>query len=330
MVNRTLRGVAIAGTGSYLPARVLSNADLERMGLDTNDEWIYQRTGIRERRVAAPTEAASDLAIQAARRAIEAAELDPATLDLVVCATMTPDMAIPATAALVARGVGATRAGAFDLEAACSGFVYGLSAVGSMIAAGRIDRALLIGTEVMTRVMDYTDRGTSIIFGDGAGAAILQPSDGTSDILYTCLRARGEETISVPGCGSRMPPSREVIERKDHLVKMNGRETYKFAVTVFRELIEDALAKNGLTARDIALVIPHQVNLRIIESAVQKCGFPMDRVIVNIERYGNTSAASVGIALDEAVRAGRLRRGDLILMVAFGAGLTWGSALVRW
>jgi len=321
----------IVGTGSYLPERVMTNRDLERL-VDTNDEWIVTRTGIRERRIAAGHEATSDLAYEASCRALDAAGLRAQDLDLVVVATLTPDAPLPATAIFLQHRLGAKKAAAFDIMAACTGYVYGLSVVDGLIRAGVAKNCLLVGAEVLSRVMNWKDRGTCIIFGDGAGAAVLVPTHGRSGLLSTHLYADGGQAdlLCIPGGGSRIPASREAIEQGLQYVHMKGNETFKLAVKGMAEAAHAALDANGIKASDIGLLVPHQANIRIIEATAQRLRLPMSRVYVNIERYGNTSGASVPIALDEAVREGRITAGDLVLIDAFGAGFTWGSALIRW
>jgi 3-oxoacyl-[acyl-carrier-protein] synthase-3 len=323
-------GAIIAGTGSSLPERRLTNDDLSKM-VDTNDEWIVQRTGMRERRISGPNDTTASLALAAAQKALAAAGLTPADLDLIICATITPEMVTPSTACFVAAAMGLGDTPAFDLAAACSGFVYALDTGAAFIKAGRYKNVLVIGAETLSRITDYTDRGTCILFGDGAGAVVLQRSnDPKQGLIYSALHADGrgwELLFCAPG--SRNPISPELAANKNQYLKMNGREVYKFAVTRFEQMIEDAMRKCELTVDQIKLIVPHQVNMRIISSAVQKLGFPSEKVFVNIEKYGNTSAASVPIALDEAVRAGKLQKGDVAIFVAFGAGLTWANAVVK-
>ena len=320
----------ILGTGSFLPERVLTNRDLERM-VDTNDEWIVTRTGISERRMVQPDVATSDLAIEAARRALEDAKTPPGEIDLVIVATITPDMFFPSTACLVQHALGATGAGAFDLSAACSGFVYGISTASSMIASGSIEKALVIGAETLTKITNYEDRTSCILFGDGAGAVVLGPADGRN-VVYTKLGSDGSgaDMMKLPAGGSRIPATAESVQEKLHYMVISGREVFKFAVIRMQECIQDALDARGYTADDISLIVPHQVNLRILTAAAEKFGLPMEKIQVNINRYGNTSAASVPIALDEAVKEGRLEPGDVVILIAFGAGLAWASALIEW
>ena len=299
--------------------------------VDTCDEWIVARTGISERRMVEPQVATSDLAIQAARRALESARVKPDKLDLVIVTTITPDMFFPATACLVQNALGAKNAGAFDLLAACSGFVYGLSTASAMIASGMVKKVLVVGAETLTKITNYEDRSSCILFGDGAGAVVLGPSS-RHTIAYTKLGSDGSggDMMKLPAGGSRMPATEQTVRDKRHFMELRGREVFKFAVNKMQELIQDALDAGGYAAGDIALIVPHQVNLRILVAAAEKFGVPMDKVQVNIDRYGNTSSASIPIALDEAVRTRKLKKGDVVILVAFGAGLTWGSALIEW
>jgi 3-oxoacyl-[acyl-carrier-protein] synthase-3 len=325
-------GVRVAGTGSFLPERVVTNEDLKRGGLDTEDDWVRSRTGIRERRFAGPHEATSDLALAASRRALEAAEVRPDELDMIICATMTPDYVIPGTAALVQRGLAATRAGGFDLNAACSGFVLALTTGAQFVKQGTARRVLVTGAEKMTMVIDPLKRDTAVIFADGAGAVVLVPDEsGTSDFVASRAGLRGDdESLVIPAGGSRRPITPELMEQRLHYVQMKGRETYRFAVSTLADLLKGTCEDAGVAMSDVALVVPHQVNLRILESAAERANIPLSKMHINIDRVGNTSAASVAIALDEAARQGRLKRGDLVLMAAFGAGLAWASALIRW
>ena len=323
-------GAIIAGTGSYLPERRLTNADLAAL-VDTNDEWITQRTGIKERRIAAKDESTASLATAAGRRAIEDAGLTAAQIDLVIVATITPEMGFPSTACFVAAALGMDGTPAFDLAAACSGFIYALETAVSFIKSGRHRSVLVIGAETLSRITDYQDRGSCILFGDGAGAVVVQQSpDPKTGVLYTSTHADGNgwELLHLRP-GSRSPVDEALLADRGQFIKLKGREVYKFAVHRFEELIHDAMRKCELTTADVTLIVPHQSNARIIESAIGKLDFPGDRVFVNIERYGNTSAASVPIALDEARRAGRLPPGSHALFVAFGAGLTWSNAVVK-
>ncbi len=323
----------ISGTGSYVPERRLTNHDLEKM-VDTSDEWIVQRTGIRERRIADKADATSDLATRAARIALEQAGLTPDDLECIILCTVTPDTYMPAGAVYVQRALGASRAAAFDVSAACTGFIYGVTVGTALIRSGVYKNLLVVGAETLSRAVDFTDRNTCILFGDGAGAAILsRPASGsTSRVIDSYLRADGTGAcmIEMPGGGSRIPATHESVESKQHFLRMQGKEVFKFATKSLVELIETALERNHLTPDDLAVVVPHQVNYRIIEAALKKIAIPVERMILNLERYGNTSAASVPIALHEAVTEGRLKRGDHVLLVAFGAGLTWGYNLLKW
>jgi len=321
----------IIGTGAYLPERVMTNRDLEQI-VETTDNWIVERTGIRERRIADEGEAASDLAVPAARRALEMARLNEKDLDLILVATITPDMFFPSTACLVQDRLGAHQAAAFDLSAACSGFLYALSIADLYIRNGVYKNVLIIGTEVMSRIVDWTDRNTCVLFGDGAGAAVLQRTKSEHGVLSTHLRSDGRlwDLIQVPGGGSRIPPSPSMLAERKQYIKMKGNETFKVAVRTLEEAVYETLKSAHVQSSDISLMIPHQANFRIIQAVAERLGLPMEKVVLNVDRYGNTSAASIPIALDEAVRQGRVKDGDLLLFEAFGAGLTWASALVRW
>jgi 3-oxoacyl-[acyl-carrier-protein] synthase-3 len=323
--------VKVAGIGSYTPARVLTNEDLSKM-VDTSDEWITTRTGIKERRISAPEEATSDMALPAARKAIQMAGLQPSDIELIIVATSTPDYLFPTTACQLQHKLGCPQVGAFDILAACPGFIYGLSIGRQYIAAGGHQNLLLIGADTLSKITNYQDRTTCVLFGDGAGAVVLQRSQEPSDILYVELHADGAygEMIIQPAGGSRLPASTPGIQRELNFLHMRGREVYKFAVAKMIELIQQTLKRCSITIDEIALVIPHQVNMRIIESASERLGLPAEKVYVNIDRYGNTSAASIPIALDEVTSSGRLKRGDLVLLIAFGSGLTWGACLLRW
>jgi 3-oxoacyl-[acyl-carrier-protein] synthase-3 len=322
-------GAIIAGTGSHVPEKRLTNDDLSKM-VDTNDQWIVQRTGIRERRIAGPTESTATLATAAARKALTAAEIAPSDLDLVVCGTISGEMVFPSTACFVAAALGLSSTPAFDVAAACSGFIYTLETAANFIKAGRYRNVLAIGAETLSRITDYTDRSSCILFGDGAGAVVLQRGEPSRGLVYTGLHSDGngwELLCCKPG--SRHPINETLLSERNQYMKIKGREVYKFAVQRFEELIEDALRKCELKAEDVKLIVPHQVNQRIIDSAMDKLGLGIEKAYVNIDKYGNTSAASIPIALDEAVRAGRITRGDTIILVAFGAGLTWANAVIR-
>ena len=320
----------IAGTGSYAPAKVVTNADLERM-VATSDEWIRERTGIRDRRIAATGEACSDLAVQAGKRALTAAGLAATDLDMILVATCTGDYPLPATACLVQHQLGATKAAACDLSAACCGFVYALSVADAYVKSG-MRHVLVIGSEVMSAITDWTDRNTCVLFGDGAGAVVVSASDGEQGILSTHPRSDGTlcELIMVPGGGSRTPPSEKVIAERLQYIKMKGNETFKVAVRTLEEIARTTLSANGLRVEDLDLYVPHQANVRILKAVMERLGLPREKVLLNLDRYGNTSAASIPIALDEAVREGRIKDGSLVMLGAFGAGLTWASAVIRW
>ncbi len=323
--------VGIAGTGSYVPERAVPNAYFEEF-LDTSDEWIVQRTGIRERRFAGEDEATSDLCVEAARRALEDAGIRAEDLDLIVVGTLTPDYPLPSTACLVQDRLGAKNAGAFDVAAACTGFLTAFSTGEAFVAAGRARRVLVLGAETLSRFVDYTDRSSAIIFGDAAGAAVLTPHDecGQGEVLKTHLGADGSgyDYIHIPGGGSKIPPTQESVENRDHFIKMRGRDVFRFAVTYMGDMIERML--DGYDRDELTLIVPHQVNRRIIDAALDRLEMTDEKVMVNIHKYGNTSAGTVPVAFDEARREGRVEKGKLVVMVAFGAGLTWGGALLRW
>lgn len=320
----------ILGTGSYVPERVLTNRDLERM-VATSDAWIVERTGIRERRLAAPGETCSDLGTRAAQKALEAAGVQAADLDLILVATCTGDMPLPSTACLIQYRLGAVRAAACDLSAACSGFVYAL-AVGDAYVRSGSRRVLVVGSEVMSAIMNWSDRGTCILFGDGAGAVVLGPVEGERGLLSSHLHSDGAlwDLICVPGGGSRTPPSEKMLSEGLQYLTMKGNETFKVAVKTLEENAREALAAHRLSVADLDLYVPHQANVRIIRAVAERLGLPMEKVFLNLDRYGNTSAASIPLALDEAVRTGRVRPGHLLLLQAFGGGLTWASTMVRW
>jgi 3-oxoacyl-[acyl-carrier-protein] synthase-3 len=322
----------ILGTGSYVPEKVVTNADLEKK-VNTSDAWILTRTGIRERRMAARGQATSDLAYEAAVQALHSSGMKARDLDLILVATCTPDALMPSTACYLQSRLGAKKAGAMDLNAACTGFVYGLTVADSMIRTGAAGNCLLVGAELLTRFINWEDRGTCILFADGAGAVVMGPSGRSrSEVLTTHLYSDGKQAglLTIPALGSRKPATPAVLEKHLNTVHMKGNETFKLAVKGMAQAAQAALKVAGLSGRDLALFIPHQANIRIIEATAKRLKIPMSKVMVNIDRYGNTSAATIPIALDEAVRRGRIERGDLILLDAFGAGFTWGSALLRW
>jgi len=322
---------AITGWGMAVPERVLTNADLERV-VNTSDEWIQTRTGIRERRVVGPGESTSTLSTEAGRRALEQAGLAPTEIDLIILATCTPDRPFPATACTVQANLGIPRAAAFDVVAACSGFVYGLSVATSMIRSGAARNVLFIAADIFTHYINWNDRNTCVLFGDGAGAVVLQPSEERYGQLSSVLGASGkdEDLMAVDAGGTRMPATAELLEQGRQYVYMNGREIFKLAVRGMGDSSVQAIAEAGLTKDDIALVLPHQANLRIIEATAKRLDMPMERVFVNLDRYGNTSAATIPIALAEAVAQGRVSNGDYLLLTAFGGGLTWASSVIRW
>jgi 3-oxoacyl-[acyl-carrier-protein] synthase-3 len=326
------RSVRVSGWGSYVPERVLSNADLERL-VDTSDEWIRTRTGISERRVAAPHETTATLAAIAAKRAIATAGLEPDEIDVIVVATLTPDYPMPSTAALVKEAIGNSTAAAFDIGAACSGFVFGYATADSYVRSGMARHVLVVGAELLTRFLDFDDRSTCILFGDGAGAVVLSASDeagGGLAGLELTTDPDGAYMIWLPSGGSKSPPSSETAKRGEHFIRMEGRETYRYATRTLAASALTAIEKAGWSPEDVDLFIPHQANVRIIEAVAKGLGLPLDRFFVNIHKYGNTSAASVGIALDEAVAEGRVKRGDKLVFVAFGAGFTSGAIALEW
>lgn len=325
------RSAHIVGWGKYLPTEVLDNKYFEKL-VDTSDEWIQARTGILERRRAHPKENTSSLAIKAAWSALEVARVSPRQLDAIILASVTPDYAFPGTACLVQDALGASHAAAFDLNAGCTGFVYGLSVGADLIRSGAYNTALVIGAETLSRIVDYEDRNTCVLFGDGAGAVVLQGSDKPGGVLASVLGADGSGggLLQQPAGGSRHPASQETVDSRMHFIKMHGNEVYKFAVSTMGRAAKEVVQKAGLAMDDISLVIPHQANYRIIQSAGKNLGVKPEKVYSNLHRYGNTSAASVPVALCEALEEGRIQPGDNIILVAFGAGLTWGAAAIKW
>jgi 3-oxoacyl-[acyl-carrier-protein] synthase-3 len=322
----------IAGTGSFVPEKVLTKFDLENI-VDTSDEWITTRTGIRERRVRAEDTATSDLAIEAAKQALAMAETPADEVGAVIVGTITPDTILPACACWVQDRLGARNAAAFDVSAACSGFIYGLSVASGLIATRCVKTALVIGAETLTTITDYTDRSSCILFGDGAGAAVLKEAGDDGRGIWSCslgADGAGAEMMIMPAGGSRNPPSHETVDQRLHYMKIRGRAVYKFAVMKMVELVEKVVEESDLAIDDLKLIVPHQVNIRILESAANRLGVSMDKIYVNIDRFGNTGGASVAIALDEANRRGMLEPDDIVVLVAFGGGLTWASALIRW
>jgi 3-oxoacyl-[acyl-carrier-protein] synthase III len=322
--------IGITGVGCYVPERVVTNDDLSEM-VETSDEWITERTGIRERRVADPDQAASDLALPAARHALEAAGLDPADVDLVVVATVTPDMFFPSTGSLLASALGADDAAAYDLSAGCTGFMYALAQAYGALAGGLAQNAVVVGTETLSKIINWQDRTTCVLFGDGAGAVVLE-NVREGGFLGFELGSDGEggKDLSMPAGGSRNPSTVQTVEQELHFLRMNGREVYKFATRVLVSSAEKLLEEVGVTVEDVDVYIPHQANKRIIDHAARNLGIPEEKIFVNLEKYGNTSSASIPLCLAEAVQAGRLQRGARVLMTGMGAGLTWGSAYTVW
>ena len=325
------RTCSITGVGSYVPAKILTNADLEKM-VDTSDEWITTRTGIKERRQAAKNEFTSDMAVKAAQRAMKMAGVTAEQIDLIIVATITPDMPFPATACLVQQKIGARRVPAFDLEAACSGFIYGLEIGQQFIMSRTHDTVLVIGAEKLSSIVNWQDRNTCVLFGDGAGAAILQNRLNSHGLLTAVMGADGgkADLLFMPGGGSRCPATTETVAGRLHYLQMEGRETFKNAVQAMCTAAQEALRRCEVDISKIKCIIPHQANRRIIDAVGERLGATPEQLFVNVNRYGNTSAASVAIALDEAVASGRIRRGDLVLLIVFGAGLTWGAAVIEW
>ncbi len=327
-----VRPVQIVSLGVYVPPRVLTNADLERM-VDTSDEWIQQRTGIRERHIVDPGVATSDLAVEAARCALRQAQLSPDDIDVLVVGTTTPDMMFPSTACLIQHKLGATRLWGFDLGAACSGFTYALTAAAQFVASGVHERALVVGADVMSSIIDYTDRATCVLFGDGAGAVVLAPAAeeglGIVDFVHE-IDGSGGPALCMPAGGSLRPASHETVEKRLHFVHQDGQTVFKYAVRKTEEIARRLLERNGLTPCDLDLFVSHQANRRIIEAAAERLGLPARKVVINIAKYGNTTAATIPLALADALAEGRLKKGDLVLLASVGAGFTVGAVLLRW
>ena len=325
------RSCSIVGVGSYVPSKILTNHDLEKM-VETSDEWITTRTGIKQRRIAAENEYTSHMAAEAAKRAMMMAEVKPEEIDLVIIATITPDMPFPATACLVQEKIGARNAAAFDLEAACSGFIYGLEVGQQFIMSRTYDTVLVIGAEKLSSIVNWTDRNTCVLFGDGAGAAILQNRENSHGLLTAVMGADGEKAdlLFMPGGGSRCPATKESVDARLHYLQMDGKQAFKNAVQAMESAATEAMKRCEVDITKIKCVIPHQANMRIIDAVAERLGAKPEQLFVNLDKYGNTSAASVAIALDEAVSSGRISHGDLILLVVFGAGLTWGAAVIEW
>jgi len=325
------RTVSIIGTGSYLPERVMTNQEIEKL-VETSDDWITTRTGIKERHIAAENESTSDMAAGAARAAMENAGISADQIDLIIVATVTPDMFFPSTACFVQTKIGAKNAACFDVSAACSGFLYALEIAQQFITSHTYDTILVIGAEKLSSIVDWTDRNTCVLFGDGAGAAVLRHRGGGHGIISTFMASDGglSDILYIPGGGSRYPISKENADQRLNSIRMNGKETYKHAVISMLDAAQKALADANLHSDDLACIIPHQANLRIIEAIAHRLNLPMERFMVNLDRYGNTSAAAVAIALDEANRTGRMKVGDYVLLVVFGGGLTWASSVIQW
>jgi len=323
--------VGILGTGAYVPEKVLTNADLEKM-VDTNDEWIRTRTGIKERRIATNEQASSDLALEAAKKALEMAKINPEDLDLIIVATITPDMVFPSTANVLQDKLGAKKAAAFDIAAACSGFLYGLTTGAQFIETGLYKYVLVIGVETLSKIVNWKDRNTCVLFGDGAGAAVLGKVDEGYGFLSFDIGSDGAggDLLKLPAGGSRLPASEDTVQQGLHFIQMAGGEVFKFAVKIMEQASMRVIKKANLTKDDVNFFVPHQANSRIIDYATERLGLDKDKVYINLDRYGNMSAASVPVALDEAVRAKLINHGDNVLLVGFGGGLTWGSTLLKW
>ncbi|MCC6485121.1 MAG: ketoacyl-ACP synthase III [Armatimonadetes bacterium] len=326
-----MRSAGIVGLGKALPAKVLTNFDLEQM-VDTSDEWIFERTGIRQRRVSSENETSASLGAAACKEALAHANVAPEDVDLIICATTSPDMLFPSTACLIQQSLGCWSAAAFDVAAACSGFVYALTIASQFVSSGAYSRVLVVGVDVLTKFTDFTDRGTCILFGDGAGAAVVAPVEEGKGVLGFDMGSDGggARLLEIPAGGGRHPATLDTVNQRQHFIRMEGREVFKFAVKIMGESAQRALDRCGLSSRDVDWLIPHQANTRIIDSAMRHLDIPVEKVYVNVERYGNTSAGSIPIALHEAYHEGKLRDDDCIVIVGFGAGLTWASCVLVW
>ncbi|OLS02073.1 beta-ketoacyl-ACP synthase III [Tissierella creatinophila] len=324
-------GVGITGVGSFVPEKIMTNSDLEKI-VDTSNEWIIDRTGIEERRIAEENIATSDIAAIAAQRAMEDAKVLPEEIDLILVATISPDYIFPSTACMVQKHIGATNAAAFDINAGCTGFIYALTTAKGFVKSGIYKKVLVIGAETLSKIVNWKDRNTCVLFGDGAGACIVEPCEDGFGMLAEDLGSDGSkgDVLIVPAGGSKKPTSLETVEEGLNFIKMDGREVFKFAVRIMEKASNDVLKKAGLTSKDIDLLVPHQANIRIIDAALKKLDLEKEKVFVNLEKYGNTSAASIPVALDEALDQKRIRKGDNLLLVAFGAGLTWGGVVLKW
>ncbi len=321
----------IISTGSYVPEKILTNFDLEKM-VETSDEWITERTGIKERRIASPEQATSDLAYEASVKALKNAGLNAEDIDLIIVATVSPDMLTPSAACILQMKLGAVNAIAFDINAACTGFIYALSVADKFIKTGASKKALVVGAETLSRFTDWTDRTTCVLLADGAGAVILEPTKNDDGIQTIDIFSDGTmwDFIHIPAGGSRIPVTEEVIKKRLNFLKMRGNDTFKVAVRTLEEVVSTTLKNTGIDSSQLSLLVPHQANIRIIQAMAKRLSLPMEKVMININKYGNTSAASIPIALDEANQEGRIKRGDYIMLAAFGAGLTWGAALIKW
>jgi 3-oxoacyl-[acyl-carrier-protein] synthase-3 len=330
-MSSQIRNAGIIGIGSFAPPRILTNSDLEKI-VDTTNEWIVTRTGIHERHIVDPGVAASDLGFEAAMRALDSSGVPAEKIDLVICATVTGDMIFPSTSCLIQDRIGAVNAGAFDLQAGCSGWVYALSTASQYVKSGVYDHVLVVGVDILTSITDWTDRSTCVLFGDGSGAAVVGPVGDCDGVLATHLGSNGAgaELLKIEAGGSKLRTSEDTVKNRQHYIKMEGREVYKFAVKIMGEASIQALERCGLTPEDVDLFVPHQANIRIIDAAAHRLKLPPEKVFINGDKYGNTSAGSIPIALDEAYRAGRIKPGDVIVTVGFGAGLTYAAAVIKW